>query len=78
MQIDRIEKRFTMNVIGPHQFQKREFETAVFSSVPLDAQAPTPEGKQKFLDLSDKLQNVAKAIVERDAMPALQEVNSQS
>ena len=75
MQIDRIEKRYMMNVNGPKQFQTRKFETAVFAPVPAEAQAPTEEGKRAFLELSDKLQNVAKAIVERDAMLALKETN---
>lgn len=71
--IDRIEKRYEMNVVGPNQFQSRKFQTAVFAPVPPEAQAPTAEGKQKFLELSDKLQAIAKAIVERDALPAMKE-----
>jgi len=64
--IDRIEKTYAMTIPGQTQYSSKRCEVKVSASIPADAQQPTPEGKKKFLELSDKLAAIAKGIVERD------------
>jgi GR25 family glycosyltransferase involved in LPS biosynthesis len=72
-----ISKTYARNVTGPKQYQSRRFETTLTTEVPTEAQAETPEGKQKFIELSDRMNKAVQAIVERDAAPAVQEAEQQ-
>jgi hypothetical protein len=71
--IDRIEKTYSMNVVGPKQYQTRRFETVISSPIPEEAKQQTPEGKKAFVALSDKLGKMVVLLTERDAEAAKKE-----
>ena len=77
MIVDKVQKSFAMNVVGPEQFQSRKFSTTIEASVPEEARQETDEGKAKFLEFADKVFNVAKALTERDALPAIKEARGE-